>query len=158
MQDERYGGAQNFASTGGWTLAKGDTMAHYSAHPFVTLTPAQQARVERVAQNVYRPCCGNATYFPDCNHGMAMLGLLELLAAQDVSEERMYDIALQVNAYWFPSVYQTIATYFASQGIPWESVDAREALSSAYSSAYGFSTVVQAVKPTGGQGGPGCSV
>ncbi len=86
MTDPRYGGAGNFASTGGWTLATGGAMSHYSQHPFITLTGEQQAMVERVSKNIYRPCCNNATYFPDCNHGMAMLGLLELMASQGVSE------------------------------------------------------------------------
>src|SRR3989344_7592917 len=90
MMNPAYGGAGNFASTGGWTVAKGNAMEHYSMHALVTLTPAQQELVDRVSENIYRPCCGNATHFPDCNHGMAMLGLLELMAAQGVSEEEMY--------------------------------------------------------------------
>ena len=102
MVDSRYGGAGNFASTGGWTLAKGNVMDHYNRHSFVTLTEEQQALVERVAKNIYRPCCNNSTYFPDCNHGMAMLGLLELMASQGVSEQDMYKVALQVNTLWFP--------------------------------------------------------
>ena len=39
-----------------------------------------------VAENIFRPCCGNHTAFPDCNHGMAVLGLLELLASQGATE------------------------------------------------------------------------
>src|SRR3989344_5202738 len=38
MMDPRYGGAENFASTGGWTLGKGNAMDHYSMHSFITLT------------------------------------------------------------------------------------------------------------------------
>src|SRR3989344_1407100 len=76
MMDPRYGGAGRFASTGGWTLAQGNAMDHYYAHQFVTLTGEQQLLVERVSKNIYRPCCDNPTYFPDCNHGMAVLGLL----------------------------------------------------------------------------------
>ncbi|MAZ67740.1 hypothetical protein CL652_03150 [bacterium] len=158
MQDEQYGGAQYFASTGGWTLAVGDTMDHYSAHTFVTLTKEQQELVERVAKNIYRPCCGNSTYFPDCNHGMAMLGLLELLAAEGASEDEMYTVALQVNSYWFPGVYYTIATYFEAQGIAWADVDPKLVLGEDYSSAYGFNNVLQAMKPTAPQSGPGCGV
>src|SRR3989344_2353121 len=74
MADPKYGGAGNFASTGGWTIAKGNAMDHYSKHVFFTLTPAEQALVEKVSKGIYRPCCGNSTHFPDCNHGMAMLG------------------------------------------------------------------------------------
>src|SRR3989344_2080075 len=102
---QKYGDAGRFASTGGWTLAQGDTMDYYSKHEFIVLTPAQQELVERVSQNIYRPCCDNPVYFPDCNHGMAMLGLLELMASQDVSEAEMYRVALQVNAYWFTDTY-----------------------------------------------------
>lgn len=104
MVDKQYGGAGNFASTGGWTLARGNAMAHYNMHSFITLTPEQQAMVERVAKNIYRPCCKNSTYFPDCNHGMAMLGLLELMASQEASEDEMYKIATEVNSYWFPEI------------------------------------------------------
>ena len=59
-------------------------MNHYSMHRFIVLTPEQQALVEKVSKGIYRPCCGNSVYFPDCNHGMAMLGLLELMASQGV--------------------------------------------------------------------------
>ncbi len=109
IQDPKYGGAGRFASTGGWTIAVGDPMSHYSAHQLVALTAQQQVLVENVSKHLYRPCCGNSVYFPDCNHGMAMLGLLELMAAQGVSEGEMYKIALVVNSYWFPDTYLTIA-------------------------------------------------
>lgn len=99
MQDPQYGGAGRFASTGGWTIAVGNVMNHYSAHQFVTLTTDEQALVEKVAKNIYRPCCGNSVYFPDCNHGMAMLGLLELMASQGVTEDQMYKAALVANSY-----------------------------------------------------------
>ena len=104
MMDPKYGGAGRFASTGGWTLSQGGAMDHYSMHSFIVLTPEQQLLVERAAKNIYRPCCGNSTYFPDCNHGMAMLGLLELMASQEATEEDMYKIAEEVNAYWFPTI------------------------------------------------------
>src|SRR3989344_644462 len=116
MANPEYGGAGGFASTGGWTLARGEAMDHYSAHLFITLSREQQELVERVGKGIYRPCCNNSTHFPDCNHGMAMLGLLELMASQGVSEEDMYKTALVVNAYWFPDTYLTIARYLAAQG------------------------------------------
>src|SRR3989344_340741 len=102
--EEMLAKASGFASTGGWTLAKGHAMEHYARHPFVILNEEQQELVERVSKNVYRPCCSNSTYFPDCNHGMAMLGLLELMASQGSSEKEMYDFAEKVNAVWFPEL------------------------------------------------------
>ena len=110
MMNPDYGGAGNFASTGGWTLAKSpsgsgqaNAMDHYDKHILVKLTPEQQKLVDRTSRNIYRPCCGNSTHFPDCNHGMAMLGLLELMASQGVGEQDMYKAALTVNSYWFPN-------------------------------------------------------
>lgn len=103
MMDPKYGGVENFASTGGWTLAKGNAMDHYSMHEFMKLDAEQQQLVEKVSKNIFRPCCRNSTYFPDCNHGMAMLGLLELMASQGVKEDEMYKIAEEVNGYWFPA-------------------------------------------------------
>ncbi len=157
MADPRYGGAAVFASTGGWTLAAGDAMTHYSRHPFVVLTAEEQAIVERMSGAIYRPCCNNPTSFPDCNHGMAMLGLLELMASQGVPEREMWKIALQANAYWFPNEYRTIAGYFARQGIAWEDVDPATALGSEYSSASGYRRVKDALPPAGEGGGGQCS-
>ena len=159
MADKRYGGAENFASTGGWTLARGDTMSHYSRHSFVVLTQEQQKLVERVSQNIYRPCCGNSTYFPDCNHGMATLGLLELMASQEVSEEEMYKIALQVNSYWFPDTYLTIATYMKNKGIEWKDVNPQEVLGVNYSSASGYRRIAaQVTVSQQHSSGSGCGV
>lgn len=158
MQDPRYGGAENFASTGGWTLAKGTAMDHYSGYELVKLSEEQQRLVEEVSKNIYRPCCGNPTYFPDCNHGMAMLGLLELLASQGATEEQMYKIALQANSYWFPDTYLTIAIYFEKRGVPWKNVDPKEVLGSAYSSALGFRNVLQEVSPPDQRGGGSCGL
>ena len=156
MMDPKYGGAGNFASTGGWTLANGNAMTHYSMHKFITLTPEQQALVERVAKNIYRPCCGNSTYFPDCNHGMAMLGLLELMASQGVSETDMYKVALQVNTLWFPGQYEAIKTFIASQGTDWNTVDPKKILGAEYSSATGIQKVMSQIKPQEQKGGTGC--
>ncbi len=158
MQNPQYGSAKNFASTGGWTLSVGDAMTHYSAHQFITLTADQQALVVRVAQNIYRPCCGNSTYFPDCNHGMAMLALLELMASQGVSETDMYKAALAVNSYWFPDTYMTLATYFQSQGIDWSAVDPKAVLGAAYSSAQGYQQIENKITPVQTQSSGGCGV
>lgn len=153
MMDDSYGGAGNFASTGGWTLATGDAMNHYSKHAFVVLTSEQQVLVERVSKNVYRPCCGNSTYFPDCNHGMAMLGLLELLASQGATEDAMYRAALIVNTYWFPDTYLTIAKYLPSIDRSWLTADPRELLSAEYSSGGGYRTIAAKVEPIQRSGG-----
>ena len=158
MVDKQYGGAGNFASTGGWTLAKGDAMAYYSKYRLVPLTVEQDELVAKVAKNIYRPCCDNSTYFPDCNHGMAMLGLLQLLAANNVSESDIYKIALQVNAYWFPDTYLTLAKYFATQNIAWDKVDPKEVLGAAYSSSSGYRQILSKVQPASGSGGGGCGV
>lgn len=155
----KYGGdAGIFASTGGWSLAEGRAMDHYSKHEFVVLSSEQQNLVEEVSQNIYRPCCGNPTYFPDCNHGMAMLGLLELMASQGASEEEMYKVALQVNSYWFPSTYLTIAKYFGERGVNWQEVNPKDVLGSSYSSAQGYRQILSEVEPPKSQGGSGCGI
>lgn len=145
MSDPKYGGVGNFASTGGWTIAKGSAMDHYSKHVFFNLTPEQQALVDKVSRGVYRPCCGNSVHFPDCNHGMAMLGLLELMASQGVTEQEMWNTALTVNSYWFPDTYMTIAKYMESKGIDWKNVNPQEILGIEYSSAQGFANIASQV-------------
>ena len=158
MSDPRYGGAGNFASTGGWTIAKGDSMGHYSAHNFLKLTVEQQKLVERVSKGIYRPCCGNSTYFPDCNHGMAMLGFLELMASQGVGEDEMYKAALQVNSYWFPDTYLTIAKYLEQKGIAWGDAVPKEVLGADFSSASGYKRILSQVQPVLGGKGGGCGI
>ena len=136
-----------FASTGGWTLAVGNAMDHYAKHDFFNLTPAQEQLVESVAKNIYRPCCGNSTYFPDCNHGMAMLGLLELMASQGATADQMYQAALTVNSYWFPDTYLTIAEYLQNKGIAWNTVKPEDILSATYSSAQGYQHILSQIQP-----------
>jgi len=156
MMNPAYKGAGNFASTGGWTLAKGDAMSHYNMHALMSLTGTQQALVDSVSRNIFRPCCGNSTHFPDCNHGMAMLGLLELMASQGVSEQEMYKTALAVNSYWFPETYLTIAAYMQQKGISWKDVSPKEMLSAPYSSGQGFARIAsQVTAPSSSQNGSG---
>lgn len=140
----QYGETGSLASTGGWTLAVDNPMDHYSRHAFVSLTSAQQEMVERMAKGIYRPCCGNSTHFPDCNHGMAMLGLLELMAARGMSEEEMYKVALEVNTYWFPDTYETIAQYLQETGRSRETVSPQELLGEQFSSGSGARQVAAA--------------
>lgn len=158
MTDSRYGGAGNFASTGGWTLANGGAMDHYSKHRFINLTSGQQVIVERVSKNIYRPCCDNSTYFPDCNHGMAMLGFLELAASQGFNEDELYQMALILNSYWFPETYLTIGKYFQNRGIDWDKIDAKETLGYNFSSGSGYRKILSQVEPSQNKGGGGCGV
>ena len=147
-----------YASTAGWTLGAKPATALYSSVPIITLTPDQQTRLEEVANAVYRPCCDNPTAFPDCNHGMAMLGLLELMASQGASEDQMFRTALDVNTYWFPDTYLTIAKYLANKNMDWDKTDPRTILGADYSSAQGFQRVSSELTPTTGGGGGSCGV
>ncbi len=137
--------AGNFASTGGWSLARGDAMDYLNRFELIKLTPEQQQKVGDIAQNVYRPCCGNSTWFPDCNHGMAALAIIELLVANNVDEGTIYRKLLGFNSFWFADSYLYIATYFARQGTPWAHVDAKMVLGKEYSSAQGAQAVARKV-------------
>ncbi|MGB3921879.1 MAG: hypothetical protein WBL19_01170 [Minisyncoccia bacterium] len=130
----------NFASTGGWTLGKEDNGGKYfNKYEIVKLTPAEEAIALRVAENTYRPCCGNSTFFQDCNHGSALLGLIELGAAQGLSAKELYKAALQVNSFWFPQTYIETALYYKiAKGVDWEDVNAAEIMSFNYSSGSGW--------------------
>lgn len=133
-----------YASTGGWTLASKPLLDIYVYAPIVTLNPAQQERLEDVAMHVYRPCCDNPTYFPDCNHGMAMLGLLELMASQDATPQEMYSAAKYANAFWYPNQSIELAMYFeTAKGLDFAKIDSQELVSKNYSSGSGYKTVHQ---------------
>lgn len=138
----------NFASTGGWNLGKEKNGgAYFNKFKIVELTPAQEEMVLKIAKNSYRPCCNNSTFFQDCNHGSALLGLLQLGAAQGLSEDELWREALAFNSFWFPHNYTQIALYFkVVKNTDWEDADPREILGKKYSSASGYSTVDAEIK------------
>ncbi len=148
----------NFSSTGGWSLAQGKAVDHLNMHSLIDLTDDQQKKVAEIAKNIYRPCCGNSTWFPDCNHGMAALAAVELMVAQGMSEDEIYKNVLKLNSFWFGSSYVTAATYFARQGTDWENVDAKKVLGVEFSSGQGAAQISQKVGtlPYGGTTSGGC--
>lgn len=137
----------DFASTGGWTLAKGDAVNYLNKYNLIPLTQDQQSEVFEIANNVYRPCCGNNTAFPDCNHGMAALAAIELMVSEGIGKEDIYKNLLTLNSYWFPDTYLALAAYMARQGIEWKDVDAKLALSEEFSSSQGASELYEKVGP-----------
>jgi hypothetical protein len=164
MMQASEGNVGRFASTGGWTLGTRPATALYASVPLISLTPEQQQLVESVAENVYRPCCDNHTAFPDCNHGMAMLGLLELMASQGATEDEMFTAAKYVNASWFPQqALETAAFFKAAMDLDYAEVDGRMAVGPEVFSSSGFQQVRQWLVeggelPQGPQGGNSCGV
>jgi hypothetical protein len=126
------------ASTGGWTLGKKPAAEFYSNFDIIRLTPRQEKLVADIAGGIYRPCCNNATSFPDCNHGIALLALIELMAANGYDREEILVASLQFNAFWFPQQYVKTALGFRLRGIDWSKVDPQEVLGFQYSSASGW--------------------
>ena len=162
-----YGGlkeAGNFASTGGWSLAKGNAMDYFSKGDLISLTKGQEDLVEKVSSNVYRPCCNNSTAFPDCNHGMALLGVYELMAANGATENRMYEAGKYFNAFWFPGNYYDLALSFKNkEGKSFKDMPGQTILGKDFSSASGWQSAKQwlsgkgLIKAPPKQGG-GCGV
>ena len=135
-----------FASTGGWTLGRATNGAvFFNKVEAVTLTDHQVFLALAVATNTFRPCSDNSTFFQECNHGSALLGLIELAASQGATAEATYRLALVANSYWFPEQYARTAQYFADIAKrPWRSVSAAQVMDSAYSSLSGWQLHVEA--------------
>lgn len=145
----------NFASTGGWNLSRGEAVNYLGKYNWMNLSSSDQERVEAIAKNIYRPCCGNSTWFPDCNHGMAALAAIEMMVAKNMSDDEIYRNVLKLNSFWFPTTYLTTATYFANEGVSWEDVDAKKVLSAEYSSSQGAAQIAKRVGPVPGTSGGG---
>lgn len=142
MVQNSDGKVESFASTGGWSLATKPITDLYASLDLIPLTEEQQKLVEEVAQGVYRPCCDNPTHFPDCNHGMAMLGILELMASQGATTDEMFEAAKYINAYWFPQQTLETALYLnATQDIDFAAADPRLIVGKSMSSASGAKMV-----------------
>lgn len=151
MGKEYKADAGNFASTGGWTLAKREATSYLNRFDLIPLTSEQQTRVADIAKNIYRPCCDNPTWFPDCNHGMAALAAIEMMVAKNLSDDEIYQNVLKLNSFWFPDSYLTVAVYFERQGISWDKVDAKKVLSKDFSSASGAQRLQSIVGPLPGR-------
>ena len=159
-------GLDSFASTGGWTLGQAENgAAYFNKLSIVPLTPEQETRVVAIAQSTYRPCCDNSTFFQDCNHGSALLGLLQLGASQGLSDEELYREALAFNSFWFPDAYIQTALYFeVFKKVAWNRLDPRIIMGFDYSAisawqqnvAMRLATVPGLVPGTGD--GAGCGV
>lgn len=142
----RYGidRVSNFASTGGWTLGAKNAMELYNSKSLIVLNAEQQTRLETVASGVFRPCCANPTMLPDCNHGMAMLGLLELMASQGATANEMYRAAKYVNAFWFPQQTLEVAVFLRiSQNVEIADADPRAVVGNEFFSGPGFAAIHQ---------------
>lgn len=131
----------NFASTAGYIIGATQPMEIYAKHQYITLSQSQQKKVEEIAGGIYRPCCGNSTVFPDCNHGMAALALIELMVSQNFSKEEIYKTVLAFNTYWFPQTYLDIAYHFQKNGRKYSDVSPQELLSKTFSSAMGYQVI-----------------
>ncbi len=162
MMQYSQGQVDRFASTGGWNLGAKPIKELFASAKLIELTPEQQARVEEVAGEVYRPCCDNATIFPDCNHGMAMLGLLELMSSKGASVSYMLTAAEEVNAFWFPQQTLETAIYLkATQNVDFAQADPRVVIGQQFSSGSGSGQLHAALQaggfvPDSGDGGGGC--
>lgn len=143
------------ASTGGWTLGTKPAAEFYSNFDLIRLTPQQQKLIAGLAGRIYRPCCNNATSLPDCNHGIALLGLIELMAANGYDQGEILTAALQFNAFWFPQEYVKTAMLFHLRGTDWKSVDPQEVLGFQYSSGGGWRAHVEAKLEKEGYLSPG---
>lgn len=130
----------SFASTGGWTLGRQQNgYVYFNRIKAVRMTAHQEAMVLAVARATYRPCCNNSTLYQDCNHGSALLGLLELAASQGATLKGLYGLALAANSYWFPDNYAKTALYFSHFHRKfWRDIEPKLILSAAYSSGSGW--------------------
>lgn len=158
-----YGGnPYDLASTGGYGPLGKLQLGNLS---IVTLNGSEQEMVEAIASNTYRPCCDNPAMFPDCNHGAAQLGLIELMASQGKNAAQIYNALKEFNAFYFPQQYLDVAVFFNyTQNKTWGEVPANEVLGYNFSSASGYQKVYEALandnalpQASSGSGGS-CSV
>ena len=122
-------------------------MTLYSSKKIIDLDEGEQKRVSEISGNIYRPCCGNSAAFPDCNHGMAILGLVEIMVDQGFSDEEIYKASLAFNSFWFSQTYMDLAYYFKTkENLNWNQVEPKRALSKQYSSGSGYTAIKQEIE------------
>lgn len=144
MMRQGLGSVVKFASTGGWTLGTLPVDEIYAGIQIVHLTDDQQRLLENVSAQVFRPCCNNPVSFPDCNHGMAMLGMLELMISQGATEDELFEAAKYVNAFWFlPQNFELAAYLEVKENVNFSQAAPQMVVDKSLSSASGFQKVHQ---------------
>lgn len=129
-----------YASTAGWTLGRADDgTVYFDSIDALPLAPESEATVFDLASKIYRPCCNNSAFFQDCNHGSAMLGMIQLGAASGMLPGAIARLAKVVNGLWYPRQYIEVAVYFdARDGRSWEEADPGLVLGPTFSSSTGW--------------------
>ncbi len=135
-----WAASRYFASTGGYgPIGK----LQLGMLDIISLSSSEQVIADYTAENSYRPCCDNPTAFPDCNHGAAALGLIELLASQGANQGQIFSAVRYFNQYQFPQQYSEIAAYFDSQRQNYSQVNSSKVMSYSFSSLSGYYAVHQ---------------
>lgn len=157
-----YGGnPYDLASTGGYDPLGRLQLGNLS---IITLNSSEQGMAEAIASSTYRPCCNNPAMFPDCNHGAAQLGLIELMVSQGRNEPQIYGALKEFNAFYYTQQYLNVAGLFNyTKNETWAEVPANEVLGYNFSSASGYNEVYgilindNALPQTIGGSGGSCS-
>jgi len=136
-----HGNPYQLASTGGYEPLGNLSLGNLS---IINLNASEQSMVESIASNVYRPCCDNPAMFPDCNHGAAQLGLIEIMASQGRNETQIYEALKEFNSFYYTRQYLALAIFFnTTQGKAWNQVPPSQILGYNFSSYSGSSAVYQ---------------
>ncbi len=123
----------------------------YGDTRLLALTPGQQTIAKKVAENAYRPCCGNSAAAPDCSHGYAALGLIQLMASQGFLEKEIFETFIKFNSFWFPETYIKNALYVkVTEGTSWKNVSKKLIAGEKYSTLQGSRTAKKYLKDTFG--------
>ncbi len=124
--------------------------AGYGDTKVLELTEEQLKIADSIAQNAYRPCCGQSTANPDCSHGYSALGLIELMASQGFSEKEIFGAFVKFNSFWFPATYIQNALYFKlAENKEWSEVDKKLVSGEQFSSLQGSYNVKKYLQDAG---------
>lgn len=116
----------------------------------IKLNREQQNIVEYIANNAYRPCCGQPTARPDCTHGFSLLGLIYIMASQGFSKEDIFKDAMYFNSYWFPQHYVLTALYFkVKENKDWKDVNPELIMGKDYSTVMASVKIKQELRNLG---------
>ena len=139
--------AGNFASTGGWSLARGEAMQYLNRYDLIKLTPEQQKKWVKLLKTSTVRAAATQHGFPTATTAWRLLRPLNSWCLRASMKKTIYRNVLALNSYWFSDTYVTIATLFARDGIAWKDVDAKRVLGREYSSAQGAQAIMKKVGP-----------
>lgn len=81
-----------------------------------SLSPELKSRYQKLAGNIYHPCCDAPISQCGCIHALAGMGIVKFLLQEGWEDQKIQEEVFLWSRYWFPKHYVAATIYLRKQG------------------------------------------